>query len=364
MDVRLISHTEYPLETLFIIWEQSRTNSQIYSSPGGLRKAISGEQSRPVALSIAHMLGHPDPESLRTYYWKTVSILLTEAIPVTENISLTYLLSGIPISLREQIVRHRIGSRVGDMQGVDMIPDLAQSTFWAQSMRMLNMGAFADEGAFYTPESIANNKTKDWSEYDGYIHHPLSNPTFQRAMDNAARSYRQLIGMGIPEEDARQVLPLATTHRLTWTLNLKSLSHIIGKRSCWVSQLGMWKPIIEGMVSELIDKIHPIFRILINPPCIHGDKFTQCPYQLMNQERIQGKDPFPPCSLYLHYHKDQAIETSKLIDQPKWKVSNPPNGEEDADLFTDPAEYDRFYNMKTQFAELWHRDPDDGRPIQ
>jgi hypothetical protein len=103
-------------------------------------------------------------------------------------------------------------------------------------------------------------------------------------------------------EDARELIPLGAQHRISWRLNIGSLAHIVGKRGCWILQLGIWGPIIEGMINEAAEKIHPIFRELVSPPCLKGNKFGGCIYMEECRRRITGDDALPPCPLHLNYH--------------------------------------------------------------
>jgi thymidylate synthase ThyX len=140
----------------------------------------------------------------------------------------------------------------------------------------------------------------------------------------------------IPEEDAREVLPLATTHRISWTLNLAAIRHIIGKRSCWILQLGHWGPVLEGMVDELATKVHPYLRTLINPPCVKGeDEYVGCPYKLDNEKRTCRQDPRPPCLLWQCQEREQAAFFN----------------EEQAE-------------MAASYSKLWGRNPRTGRIYQ
>ena len=104
----------------------------------------------------------------------------------------------------------------------------------------------------------------------------------------------------IPLEDARELIPLGATSRLTWTLNLRTLQHIVGKRGCTILQLGLWGPVITGMIEELSRKVHPAFRALVTPPCMKGDKYTGCIFPEDNARRLDGRDRnLPVCPLFI-----------------------------------------------------------------
>lgn len=105
------------------------------------------------------------------------------------------------------------------------------------------------------------------------------------------------------------VLPLSVQHRISWTLNLSAIQHIVKKRSCWILQLGFWESVIFGMINELCEKVSPVFASLITPPCIVNEKFKGCVHPLDSLKRCQGEDPLPPCSLYLH-NSSEVPETA------------------------------------------------------
>jgi len=258
--VTLLSWTINPIETIYEIWEASKTNRPF--------KEIQHE-----AVSNSYI------EKKMEVFRKVID----SKIPVAENLDFVFLLENVSISFREQMVRHRIGVKVGPRLGCDIVPDIPDSTWWSQSMRILDMGKFADEGKYRTPEGL----TVDQKE------------KFHVSMRIAQDAYNRLVDAGVPMEEAREIIPLGATHRITWKLNLASLQHIIGKRGCQILQLGLWEPIIRGMVDELAEKVHPYFRALICPPCMKGEKFTGCLFKLDNERRVSGEDKLPPCTLYM-----------------------------------------------------------------
>ena len=266
MKIQMLSKLEDVFYTVSNIWKASRTTDQIASILECLQSADEIIEQRDLFF-----------------------MLLQEGIPIMEMVEFIFVLEDIPISLREQIVRHRLGHRFDDKIGLDIVPDLAGSNFWVQSMRILDMSNFG----FYTPESI----DRDEEAQDRYY----------ELMDNIKGTYAELLAMGIPMEDARQVIPLAATHRMVWKLNITAILHICSKRSCWIAQLGMWKPIIEGMISELC-KIDERFRDIVAPPCVTNEKFSGCKFCEHNRLRVtdDGERQVPPCPIYLKGHKDEA----------------------------------------------------------
>src|SRR5258706_16383115 len=119
--VTLINPPRDVLETIYILWERSKTDG-------------------PTPLDVEVVKRDIPREKVEELFWQ----VLRQHIPIAEHIHFTFMLDGISISLREQMVRHRIGTSVGPNFGVDIIPDLASSSWWSQSMRIQDMGTFAD----------------------------------------------------------------------------------------------------------------------------------------------------------------------------------------------------------------------------
>ena len=305
--VKLISRPMNPMGTLYYVWEQSRSNGPLKSPDEYQMMWLLGEE--PVA--------------------STIKKILDEDIPLTEHLNFVFALENVSIALREQMVRHRIGVSVEGRLGIDYIPDLTSSSWWSQSMRMLDMGSFSSEGAFDTPETIKNAGEKD------------AEALYKHLMATAENVYQRLCELGVPAEDARQVIPLAATSRLTWSINLKAMTHILGKRACWILQAGLWEPIISGMLHEMVDKVDPYFVNLVQPPCMKGGKFNSCPFHKINSERILNLDGnLTPCPLYLH-------KTGSYWGGP----------ENEAQEVNHQLGIDRF-------RRLWKREPQTGEPIQ
>jgi len=311
--VTLLSYTRNPIETLTKVWQASRDNEPIKMGGGDL---------------------------------DLFQKIIDSKIPVAEMLDFVFLLEGVSIAFREQMVRHRIGVKVGDRLGCDFAPDLADSAWWSQSMRILDMGEFCAEDAYEIPESVRRN--------------PTAGGIYDRAMYSAAQAYRLLIEDGVPMEEARLVIPLAAQHRIVWKLNLASLMHIIGKRGCWILQLGFWGPVIKGMVDELCRQIDPVFRNLVSPPCLKDDEFTGCLFKLDNQRRIEGEDEIPPCPLYLVNHFEEA-QNAAIEREAVWRFQGGCFTTQGSFTCGDANKRDRQQRMLEEYEELWQRDPWTGK---
>lgn len=382
--VTLLSATKDPVATIFQCWETSRHNEYVPDT-----EEIRDKMSKDAAY--------------RQKVERTFEQVLEAGIPVAENISFTFLIENMSIALREQMVRHRVGHHFGDRIGCDIVPDLADSTWWAQSMRILDMGKFAAENRFHLPESMYDHEKKadpSCKRCDGQgsyrDEHPHNGSEltmscdcwtrvykgrmvydngryitvaefWQRQMMWIQSAYRKLVDVGIPMEDARGLIPLAATHRMTWTINLAALKHVVGKRGCWILQLGIWRPIIEGMIDALAEEFGEVFRTLISPPCLSGEKFKGCQFKLDNERRIQGEDEIPPCSLYLHHHADEARAVPLTVNGNAW---TPQYSQKEGETFGPNTEklghteatrrLERFRHMRRSYEQLWGRNADTG----
>lgn len=321
MKVKLLTKTENMELNIYRIWKLSRSQ-----------------------VPEAALWGEVDLLEAKEFFKR----IINEAIPLAEMIDFIFLLEDIPIALREQLVRHRIGVKVAGQEFCDLVPDLADSSFWSQSMRVLDMSNFE----YFTPESIKEGSARFKGE--------AAMDIYARHMFKTRVAYSQLLTAGIPREDARNVIPLGATHRIIWKLNLASIKHIMSKRGCWILQLGFWKPIIQGIIEELC-KLDPSFRQLISPPCIQGNKFKACSFCVNNYSRIQGDiDPLPPCPLFLNYYRDQALDCSRKVFPESttcWFWQS------DADEWTCCAknQMPQMKQMRIDYAELWQRNVDTGK---
>lgn len=280
--VTLVSWTMMPLETVYAIWQSSKTTGPLMSTQEVHEKVSRAELQNMFKAVIA------------------------QRIPIGEHIDFVFMLENISVSWREQAVRHRIGTRPSpERLGADIVmadfPNLPDSSWWSQSMRIQDMSRFADTQEYRVPVSIG----EDAGALDVY----------RSTMLSIQEAYRALLNLGIPMEDARELMPLGAQHRMSWKLNCGSLQHIVGERGCWILQLGTWGPIIEGMINELVAKVDPVFSELVTPPCIKGDKFGGCVYMEECRRRLSGDDKLPPCPLHLTHHTKLDPATVPMTDE-------------------------------------------------
>lgn len=171
MEVRILNHTPTPLSILY-------TAARTCYSPG-----------RPSALWEETASQERMERLIRR-------IVASGHHSILEHVSFTFALEGISRSCSHQLVRHRLAS------------------YSQQSQRYVE-GPFA----YVTPPS--------WEQAEDDLLQ-----RYRQTMADLDRLYQEALAAGIPAEDARFVLPNATTTNLTMTMNLRELIHVVGIRTC------------------------------------------------------------------------------------------------------------------------------------
>jgi len=121
---------------------------------------------------------------------------------ILEHATFTFSVSGVSRVLTHQLVRHRMAS------------------YSQQSQRC----ASPTKPSFVMPNSINTNVHDDWQNN--------AQDSFEFAMGVAWGTYSKLIEAGVPEEDARYVLPGACTTNIVITMNARELLHFFELRMC------------------------------------------------------------------------------------------------------------------------------------
>lgn len=140
-----------------------------------------------------------------------------------EHTQFTFLIEGISRACSHQLVRHR-----------HMSPTQRSQRYCLE-----------DGFEFVVPDNATNNDT------------------FLAAMENAQASYNALIADGVPNEDARAVLPNACTTKLMVTVNLRELIHMCNFRLCARAQKE-----IRDVVASMRALVPEEFRWMLVPKCL------------------------------------------------------------------------------------------------
>ncbi|UZT28586.1 thymidylate synthase [Bacillus phage vB_BceS_LY5] len=118
-----------------------------------------------------------------------------------EHISFTFAIEGVTRALLAQLTRHRVGF-----------------SFSVQSQRYVKQSTDSKHGGF---EYVIPDKVKD----------KMHESDFVGFMEEIQEMYDYMIEQGIPQEDARAVLPNAATCNLVMTANLTALLGFYSKRA-------------------------------------------------------------------------------------------------------------------------------------
>ncbi|HID25527.1 MAG TPA: FAD-dependent thymidylate synthase [Thermoplasmata archaeon] len=148
---------------------------------------------------------------------------------VVEHAQFTFAISGVSRALTHQLVRHRIAS------------------YSQQSQRYVNLS----EPTYVTPPLIE----KDDRMKEAY----------EETMKKIWSEYNKLLDLGIPAEDARYVLPNATTSNIIVTMNARSLLNFFELRCCLHAQWEIRK-LANKMLKET-QKVAPIIFKNAGPLC-------------------------------------------------------------------------------------------------
>lgn len=171
---------------------------------------------------------------------------------VAEHAVFTFQVEGISRACSHQLVRHRLAS------------------YSQQSQRYVNMGGFE----YVTPPSIGDRKigsTLDPITLQKYEF--TLKEEYDTIIKNLQSAYRRLVEKhGVPEEDARYILPNACTTNITITMNARELRHFFGERCCTRAQ---WE--IREMAEKMLDEVKKIAPVLFEDAGPKCRRLGYCP---------------------------------------------------------------------------------------
>lgn len=202
--------------------------------------------------SIEELGDKMSPKKIETLVKKLIE--MGHESPI-EHVTFTFGIEGVSRALSHQLVRHRISS-------------ISQ-----KSQRYVKESNFS----FVIPPSIYGNE-RAWD-------------IFNDTMTFIQTSYDMLSDLGIPQEDARYVLPNACQTSLILTMNARSLYNFFSHRLCIRSQ---WE--IRKLAEEMLDILKTVSPLLfsnVDKPCIAlgycPEKGMSCGY-IEAIQRNKGKE--------------------------------------------------------------------------
>ena len=149
---------------------------------------------------------------------------------VVEHVSFTFAISGVSRALTHQLVRHRMAS------------------YSQQSQRYVNM-----RGCEYViPETIQKD--------------PNARYFYNWCITATQNIYAKLLDFGIPEEDARYVLPNACCTNIVVSMNARELMHFFALRCCSRAQWEIRE--LANRMLELVKEVAPTIFANAGASCV------------------------------------------------------------------------------------------------
>ena len=247
--VKLVSHTNDPVLTLYSVWKQSRAKVAEEALKYGVTDDTTTSEMRLIYETNSEFKSHVD---------STVDIIMSTDLPPMEFVSFEWEIQNIPVFLREQLVRHR------------------DSHVWVRSSRDFH----STVNAAYAPIDLNEDQRAQLSE----------------AYDTIQSIFEDMKAQGIMPEDARVIMPEGRLHSLSWGMTARSMYKIMKERACYLGQ-SPWKFIISEMVRLLDDAGLGVFaRKLGTPPCKYDG--GKCPYVAECEMMHKGQSKIPVCPVY------------------------------------------------------------------
>lgn len=169
-----------------------------------------------------------------------------------EYFNMVWVIENCSRAMQQQLTRHRVGF-----------------SYSIQSLRVVDVGQFADEGRFTIPYSVINKQT-----YYNY-------------MKTIQDKYRTMIVSGEKTEDARGLLPLNIHSPITMSCSYRSLLGLLKQRLC-VGAQEEFRIVAEAMREE-VGKIHSVFTEPLDCMCKRHHNGRGFCKTLHREVNIEGK---------------------------------------------------------------------------
>jgi thymidylate synthase (FAD) len=169
-------------------------------------------------------------------------------VSVIEHASFTFSIEGVSRAMTHQLVRHRVAS------------------YTQQSQRYVTYDTLEK---YVTPPSIADKAE--------------AKKIFDETLEKISGTYKKLLRLGIPKEDARFILPNAAKTNIIVTMNARELRHFFNLRCCVRAQ---WE--IREVATEMLRQVKKVAPALFEnagPSCV---ELGYCP---------EGKMKPPECNI-------------------------------------------------------------------
>jgi len=171
-----------------------------------------------------------DPDRIKRVIKKCIKSGHTS---VLEHASITFSLTDVSRSLLAQITRHRLCS------------------FSVQSQRYVSMDS-KNPADFVYPRYFGENKE-------------VVDKLFARKYKESLNDYEFAQSLGVKNEDARYLLPEATTTNMVMTMNLREILHFCGLRCCTCAQHEIRA--VASIIARYAKGLAPICMENCGPKC-------------------------------------------------------------------------------------------------
>lgn len=209
MQVELMAHTQLSekyFNTFKDVSESATTDGQVVSL-GAIRQCYSYKTTKEVLeTEYEKYFGEKGKEGKRLFDF----IVKSKHVSTFEHMHFSFAVEGVSRALLAQLTRHR------------------HLSFSVQSQRYNKFSSDSRSGGFdyVTPKtiSIINEKIEGINHCEGAL------GIYEEAMAHCQYAYNMLIKAGVPQEDARSVLPNAATCNLVTSGNLRAWLEFYKKR--------------------------------------------------------------------------------------------------------------------------------------
>ena len=186
---------------------------------------------------------------------------------VTEFCDFTFHIEGISRALSHQLVRHRMAS------------------YAQRSQRYCSEDGFE----YVIPKTIKNS--------------PAASTIYEKTMERIKDNYKVLQELGIPNEDARMVLPNACETQIEVKMNLRALMNFMNERLCSCAQWEI-RELAMKMRNAIIEKVPELMPYLV-PKCEkNGPQFGAC-----NESKSRSCGRHPRLQeIFDCYHKYNGVQ--------------------------------------------------------
>lgn len=211
MKVKLLAHTQLSEEFMSYLVSQTDSIEEALDIPSGgqsvaltaIRTCYSANKpSEIVALEGKKYFGSKATDGKEgTEADRLIRhVLGSKHLSTVEHLNFTFAIEGVSRALLAQLTRHRVGF-----------------AYSVQSQRYVKFSSDSKSGGF---DYVVPEKVKAKGNTDEY----------HLMMEEIQGMYDRLIEYGVPQEDARSVLPQSATCNLVLTVNLRALLDFYAKR--------------------------------------------------------------------------------------------------------------------------------------